>query len=220
MDRLCVIFDLDGTLVDSETLGNQAFLDLLPELTDPVETLTERYRGMKLAFIMNDLAARLGQRIPEEFESVYRSRVSVLFKESLRPIAGVPQMLSSLRHAKCIASSGPLAKIRESLNLCGLAHHFGDKVFSSYAVNSWKPDPGLFLHASHEMGFAPRECVVVEDSDVGIEAAFAAGMAAMHFVPRAGVVTRPGAIAFNCMSHLPGLLVRQAGRVDINGQGN
>jgi beta-phosphoglucomutase-like phosphatase (HAD superfamily) len=58
---ICVIFDLDGTLVDSEGLCNQAFLDLLPQLSDAVESLIQRYRGKKLAPILADLEGRLCQ---------------------------------------------------------------------------------------------------------------------------------------------------------------
>lgn len=50
-EGICVIFDLDGTLVDSEGLCNQAFLDLLPQLSDTVESLIQRYRGKKLTSI-------------------------------------------------------------------------------------------------------------------------------------------------------------------------
>ncbi|MGB0389738.1 MAG: HAD hydrolase-like protein, partial [Ardenticatenaceae bacterium] len=60
MRNLCVIFDLDGTLVDSERLCNQAFIDLLPELTDDVGTLVRRYRGSKLAKILADIEKRVG----------------------------------------------------------------------------------------------------------------------------------------------------------------
>ncbi|MDM7852703.1 HAD hydrolase-like protein [Pseudochrobactrum kiredjianiae] len=52
MGNLCVLFDLDGTLVDSETLCNQAFLDLLPQLNLPLEQITEQYRGKKLSYIL------------------------------------------------------------------------------------------------------------------------------------------------------------------------
>ncbi len=206
MKRLCLIFDLDGTLVDSEGLCNQALLDLLPELTDSVEILTKRYRGMKLELILNDLASRLGDRLPEQFESSYRGRVSALFKQFLKPIAGVPEMLSSLAYPKCVASSGPPTKIRESLHLCGLSKEFGDNIFSSYIVNSWKPDPGLFLFAAKAMGHEPGECLVIEDSEVGVAAAFAAGMAAIHFAPGSHSLPRSGAIPMTCMSQLPELL--------------
>ncbi len=49
MSHVCLIFDLDGTLVDSEYLSNKAFIDLLPELGDSVQSLVARYRGWKLS---------------------------------------------------------------------------------------------------------------------------------------------------------------------------
>ncbi|OUL36536.1 hypothetical protein BV372_07155 [Nostoc sp. T09] len=54
-------------------------------------------------------------------------------------------------------------------------------MFSSYDVGSWKPDPGLFLYAVNKMGFSPEYCVVIEDSDVGIEAAHSAGIYALKY---------------------------------------
>ena len=92
-------------------------------------------------------------------------------------------MLDSLSYSKCVASSGPPAKILQALEVSGLASYFGRFLFSSYDIGFWKPDPGLFLHAAQAMGFMPSQCVVVKDSDVGIQAAIAAGMKAFHFLP-------------------------------------
>src|ERR1041385_7575494 len=155
MARLCVLFDLDGTLVDSEPLCSQAFLDLLPDLADSSSTLVERYRGWRLAAILSDLEDRLGQ-LPSEFEKQYRQRVSELISEGLRPMPGVREMLETTNYPRCIVSSGPLEKIRHLLETAGLANYFGDRIFSSYEINSWKPDPGLFLHAAESMGFLPH----------------------------------------------------------------
>ncbi|MFZ2451529.1 MAG: HAD-IA family hydrolase [Methylovulum miyakonense] len=169
MPRICVIFDLDGTLVDSEGLCNQAFLDLLPQLSDTVESLIKRYRGKKLASILADLESRLCQNLPDAFEQDYRQRVTDLFTRELKPMPGVVEMLEATNFRKCIASSGPPLKIRQALHVSGLAPYFGDSIFSSYEVGSWKPEPGLFQYAAHAMGFMPGQCAVVEDSDVGIE---------------------------------------------------
>ena len=201
-----VIFDLDGILVDSEELCNQAFLDLLPQLDETPEILTRRYRGLKLSQIMSDLEKRTGEKLPRTFEAVYRKRVSALFSTHLRPIDGVIEMLESLTLPKCIASSGPRPKIQEALTVSGLAKFFGDHVFSSYEVNSWKPDPGLFLHAASTMGFSPVHCAVVEDSSVGIRAALAAGMTAFYYRPDSDVTVVEGAISFTEMSRLHRLL--------------
>jgi len=204
MSRLLVIFDLDGTLVDSEVLCNQAFLDLLPALTDTVEELVERYKGRKLAEILDDIELRTSTSLPAGFEQKYRQRVADLFATELRPVDGVPAMLEAIDQTFCIASSGPLEKIKHALTVAGLASFFGERTFSSYSIGSWKPAPDLFLHAAEAMGFSPEHCVVVEDSPVGLEAAAAAGMLALHFVPR---IHTPKCInTFSRMSELPSIL--------------
>lgn len=213
MTGICVIFDLDGTLVDSEGLCNQAFLDLLPQLSDTVESLTQRYRGKKLTNILADIEGRLCRKLPDEFEQHYRQRVAELFSRELKPMPGVLEMLEATSFPKCIASSGPPLKIRQALQVSGLAPHFGDSIFSSYEVGSWKPAPGLFQYAANAMGFMPSQCVVVEDSEVGIEAASAAGMKAFQYV-RNGEISScraGGRMPFDNMLQLPQLLVNFAG---------
>ena len=213
MTDICVIFDLDGTLVDSETLCNQAFLDLLPELDEPVDALVVRYRGKKLGLILADLRSRLGRELPDGFETRYRQRVSELFDRELKPVAGVCEMLEATHYARCVASSGPSAKIRHALSVSGLGAYFGDRIFSAYDVGSWKPEPGLFLHAAQAMGFEPAHCIVVEDSDVGIAAAAAAGMAALQYAPNNGAPVTNGLASFNSMHSLPALLHQFAHRL-------
>ena len=88
-----VIFDLDGTLVDSESLNNLAFLQLLPELNEGVEWLTSQYQGKKLSFILSDIERKLGKALPDDFEIQYRKKVADLFTTNLRPIDSVPEML-------------------------------------------------------------------------------------------------------------------------------
>jgi len=218
MNNICVIFDLDGTLVDSEGLGNQAILDLLPQLHDSPETLTERYRGQKLSSIMIDLENRLGLKLQDSFEQQYRQRVAELFARDLQPMPGVLDMLATLNASKCIASSGPLAKIRQALEVSGLAGYFADNLFSSYQIGSWKPDPGLFQYAARTMGFVPGQCVVIEDSEVGITAAIAAGMTPLCYV-QTGVTNSyqaAGHVVFDDMSQLPQLLEQFANTIQFN----
>jgi len=218
MNNICVIFDLDGTLVDSEGLCNQAFLDLLPPLHDPLEILTERYRGQKLSSILIDLENRLGLNLPGSFERHYRQRVAELFARDLKPMPGVLEMLATLSSPKCIASSGPLPKMRQALQVSGLAAYFADTLFSSYEIGSWKPDPGLFQYAAKAMGFAPSQCAVVEDSEVGIEAAIAAGMRPYYYAETgAACSAQPtGSVVFDDMAQLPQLLAQFANITKLN----
>jgi HAD superfamily hydrolase (TIGR01509 family) len=180
---LCLIFDLDGTLVDSEPLCSQAFVDLLPELGETASDLTQRYRGLELARVFADLASRVGRTLPDGFEARYRERVAELYEERLAPMPGAIEVLSILPNPKCVASNGPIAKTSHGLRVSGLAHFFGENVFSSYQVGHWKPEPQLFLHAARTMNYPPEQCLVIEDSEAGLRAAQAAGMRAIHFSP-------------------------------------
>ncbi|WP_172203754.1 HAD family hydrolase [Niveibacterium sp. COAC-50] len=204
MSQLLVIFDLDGTLVDSELLCNQAFLDLLPSLCETTEELVDQFRGKKLSEILLEIEHKLSYSLPDGFEITYRRRVAELFASHLTPVEGVPEMLQTIEYPYCIASSGPPEKIEHALTVTGLAQFFCGRCFSSYTVGSWKPDPGLFLHAAAAMGFAPSSCVVVEDSPTGLEAAKAAGMHRLHYAP--GLDTARNAVQFRHMSDLPAIL--------------
>ncbi len=177
----CIIFDLDGTLVDSEPLCNQAFIDLIPELSLTIDEMVLRFRGRKLADIFRDIENIIDRRLPKDFEVIYRAQVDALFASSLETFPNVHQTLQALDIKKCIASSGPQSKICSALIKTGLADLFQGQTFSSYDIGKWKPDPGLFLHAATEMGVAPNSCLVVEDSFVGITAARSAGMMSLHF---------------------------------------
>jgi len=207
MTRFCAIFDLDGTLVDSEGLCNQAFLDLLPELNEPVASLVERYRGRKLSEIIADIELRIRRSLPDEFQSRYRARVAELFDRELQPVAGVEAMLQATSGPRCVASSAPRSKIEKALHLTGLAGYFSNCIFSSYEVGSWKPEPQLFLYAAASMGFKPERCVVIEDSDVGIQAALSAGMRVLMYVPKCDRAPGPYT-TFTRMDELPELLKR------------
>ena len=208
----CVIFDLDGTLVDSEGICNQAFLDLLPELAYSLDELVERYRGKKLAPIIQDIERAIGRALPSEFEKDYRARVAELFDAELKPMPGVHQMLEALEYPYCVASSGPREKIRKALEVSSLESFFGERVFSSYEIGSWKPEPGLFLHACAAMGFSPESCAVVEDSPPGITAAIAAKMTPFRYLPDGSADSDPRVTTFSHMNMLVSLL--GAGRLE------
>jgi HAD superfamily hydrolase (TIGR01509 family) len=208
----CVLFDCDGTLVDSELLGNVALAQQLGlgGIVETGESLTERFRGHKLADMLAALQSAHGATLPPGFVDDYRARAEAMFETGVVPMPGADAALAALAARglpMCVVSNGPIAKIRQNLRVAGLARHFGDRLFSAYEVGSWKPDPGLFLHAARALGFAPADCVVVDDGAPGVEAARRAGMRVLWFVPHGAPAVVPAhATTFTDLAALDGLL--------------
>ena len=205
-NKRCVIFDLDGTLVDSELLSTRVLLEMVPRLQESADTLTRAYRGWRFASIIADVEQRVGGKLADSFETSFRERVAEVFAKDLQTIPEVPAMLASLRHTCCVASSAPLAKIHHALEVTGLDGYFNGNLFSCYQINSWKPAPDIFLYTAREMGFAPAQCVVVEDSEVGVQAGTAAGMTVFQYEPSAPPEKTTVGYRFNAMEKLTELL--------------
>jgi HAD superfamily hydrolase (TIGR01509 family) len=180
-----IIFDCDGTLVDSEVLGNEVLVETVADhgLAISLQEAVDLFRGRKLAECVAEIELRLGRSLPQDFVAQLRSRMADAFRLRLRPVDGALELVGSLRRRFCVASSGPREKIELSLSLTGLLPFFRNSIFSSYEVGTWKPDPGLFLHAASAMGVEAANCIVVEDSLPGIQAGVAAGMQVFAFQP-------------------------------------
>jgi HAD superfamily hydrolase (TIGR01509 family) len=175
-----VIFDCDGTLVDSETLGPAVLFDCLCERGVSRDLLdARRVRGRNLVEYLAEIEEVCGVRLPQEVVLPdYRARIPAAFRDRLQPIAGAFEIVKTVssRVPVAVASSAAREKIEMSLSITGLAGFFAGRVFSSYDVGSWKPEPGLFLHVAKELGVRPERCAVIEDSTPGVTAGVAAGM--------------------------------------------
>ena len=148
---------------------------------------------------------------PVRFRARGAGRHGGFFRRELRAVEGIHAALDAIRLPTCVASSGPPEKIRLSLELTGLLPRFDGRIFSAYEVGSWKPDPGLFLHAAEAMGVPPDECAVVEDSVPGVRAGVAAGMRVFAYAPHGaaeleGEIADERAVVFDSMLALPRLL--------------
>jgi HAD superfamily hydrolase (TIGR01509 family) len=180
-----VIFDCDGTLVDSEELGTSVLLEMASELGLhlPLRETNLLFRGWQLDRCVAQIETWLGRKLPDDFVAQVRLRTRSTFEAKLQPIPGAVELVQALRLPMCVASSGPREKIELSLSLTGLLPYFKDRIFSGYELGSWKPDPGLFLHAARTLGVEPARCAVVEDSLVGVQAGIAAGMQVFAYQP-------------------------------------
>jgi HAD superfamily hydrolase (TIGR01509 family) len=213
-----VIFDCDGVLVDSEPLANTSFSRALKAqgLDWSVEETMRRLMGRSLKSAVEICEAELGRKLPDDFLEKMQARTYQSFRDApLQPIAGVKDAIVALQAARadtCVASSGALEKMRFTLGLTGLWRLFGGRIFSSSQVPRGKPFPDLFLHAALAMNVQPFDCVVVEDSVPGVQAARAAGMRALAyagapFADRDGL-GGAGGFLFNDMKQLPDLVLQ------------
>jgi HAD superfamily hydrolase (TIGR01509 family) len=206
----CVIFDCDGVLVDSEVLGIKILLGMTAEYGVEVrlEEAVKNLSGRRLKEAIQMLQVQAQADFPADLEQQFRARSYEIFEKEVLPVEGIREVLETLPVPFCVASSGPVEKICLNLTNTGLIQFFDQRIFSAYEINSWKPDPGIFLHAARQMGFSPAECVVIEDSLAGIEAAKAGGFRVLGYAngPNARDLEEAGATVFYHMRELPALL--------------
>jgi HAD superfamily hydrolase (TIGR01509 family) len=206
----CIIFDSDGILVDSETLSARVFQEMAMELGFEMdfERAKEQFGGISMKENLQFIQENLQVPMPENFEKEFRSRTYEVFKKELKAVPGIIDLIAKLQVPFCVASSGPLEKIRLNLGLVGLLELFEGRIYSSYEIGKWKPDPGIYIHAATEMGYKPEECLVIEDSAAGIRAAILGSFMvfALASKSRKEHFEQLGAVTFEDMKELETLL--------------
>jgi len=173
----CILFDCDGTLVDSELLSFEVLAGMFEPYgveLDPDE-LHWLYRGWKMGEVMDLLSNQSKLDLPGNFEPEFRALQVQQFETRLKQIPGVSELLPKIDQAMAVVTSGPMPKVRKALSVTGLDGYFGDNIYSAFEVGIWKPDPGIYRHAAHDMGFEIERCLAVEDSPIGLAAAVASG---------------------------------------------
>jgi len=215
LDRLwqLVIFDNDGVVVDSEPLASVATSQVLTALGHPMTPAEcdSAFRGVSLPTTRRVIEQGSGRPLPADFEDLYVARVGDLIASELRPVPGIVAVLDLLDAAGqpyCMASSSRRHVISLALRTTGLAGRFGGRWWGAEDVAAAKPAPDLFLLAAGSMGAKPEDCVVVEDSAAGVQAARSANMTVLGFAAR----TPPGELKqadriFTDMGQLPALLL-------------
>jgi HAD superfamily hydrolase (TIGR01509 family) len=179
-----VIFDCNGVLVDSERLAAAVASQELTRagFALPPEVIGHYFTGRRPADMFAEIERAARRKLPDNFAQTLTSATLARFRQELRTTAHAAYALSWLRGPKCVASSSALDRVRLSLETTDLIRFFDPYLFSAVDVARGKPAPDLFLHAAARMDAEPSQCIVVEDSPVGVTAAIAAGMKAIGFV--------------------------------------
>lgn len=200
-----VLWDLDGTLVDSAPHHWIAWRDTM--LAEGVAIRYEQFLatfGKKNDLILRewlgeDVAPDRSRRIGEEKEAHYRRLVAA---RGLGPLPGAATWVARL-HAdgwrQAIASSAPRLNVEAVMRVVDFGGAFG-AVVSAEDVSAGKPDPEVFLTAAARLGVPPARSIVVEDAAAGIEAARRAGMRSVGVSPH---VTLQADISARSLDQLP-----------------
>ncbi|MDO9411092.1 MAG: HAD-IA family hydrolase [Pseudolabrys sp.] len=179
-----IIFDCNGVLVDSEPLAtsivSHEFIRAGFALTPDV--VARYFTGRRQSDMFAEVEIAAGRKLPKDFAATVAAATLRRFHTELRATAHVAHALSWLRGPKCVASSATLDRMRVSLETTDLIRFFEPNLFSAADVPNGKPSPDLFLHAAARMRVNPADCLVVEDSGVGVAAAVAANMTVIGFV--------------------------------------
>ena len=183
-----VIFDLDGCLVDTECLSIQAIVDEMLRLgieTVSFEEIRDKFLGISMQKICKELADQVEGFNADRVVSRFETRLFAEYETKVPLIKGAFEMLLSLEQAGVpigLATGGSLRRMQKTLEHSGLSGWLQNRAFSAEQVNLGKPAPDLFLLAASQLGFAPENCFVLEDSPHGVAGGCAAGMTVLGFV--------------------------------------
>jgi beta-phosphoglucomutase family hydrolase len=181
MPLQAVIFDLDGTLVDSMPLHHRIWVQALATVgLEFPEELFYRLGGWTTREIIRRLALEQGKTVDVDSLADLRDRA---FREHRHEAEAIPEIVGAARHFHghlplAIATGGTRAQATAILTRLGLLELFPVLVCAEDTRNH-KPHPEPFLRAADLLGVEPSACLVYEDTDAGLAAAEAAGMRAI-----------------------------------------
>jgi beta-phosphoglucomutase family hydrolase len=179
------LFDCDGTIADSMPLHYLAWKQALGEWNCEFdEEVFYAWGGMPVAEIISSLNARHGLNMPVEAVS---KRKESLYYELLPQLKVVPEVLEHIEdgHGRiplAVVSGSTRESVTASLGSLNLLDRFDTLVCAGDYKES-KPDPEAFLLAAARLGVVPEACLVFEDTEMGIQAARAAGMVSVRVPP-------------------------------------
>lgn len=190
-DISLIIFDCDGTLVDTESLHGRLQRQHIASFGVDIseDYYRQNFLGRRYSTTLEILAASHGLQAPETAVNDYSAMFRTELENNDITVAGAQETVMALaaKYKVCVASNGSHQSTFSKLKHVGLVPPFTEHtVFSAIDLNVLKPAPDVFLHAMRQMGETdPARVIVVEDSFTGLRAGLAAGMKTIWLRPHA-----------------------------------
>jgi HAD superfamily hydrolase (TIGR01509 family) len=211
-----ILFDCDGVLVDSEPIVNGVLRDMLEERgwAMSAQACMDYFVGKAVRDERVAIETHTGQALTEDWMHLFYERRNTELRARLEIINGAHAAVEAahtqtLARIAC-ASGADRFKVEMQLTQVGLFGFFEGRVFSGHEMHRSKPAPDVYLAAAHHLNAAPSQCLVIEDTTIGITAGVAAGATVWAYCPtpdRGPALLKAGASRlFGSMTDLPGLL--------------
>lgn len=191
MKYKAIIFDLDGTVIDTEHIWRDVthkFIEkrgikITPELSDKLHTMMAGVGLMRGCTFLKELI-----KLEETIEQIAHEKTTMVIarlKTHLRFMEGFVDFHKKLKHHNItigMATNADEHTLRLAEEHLKLSDYFGEHIYHvAHVDGKYKPDPAVYLHAAQKLGVMPRDCVAIEDSAHGVRAAVAAGMYCIGF---------------------------------------
>jgi HAD superfamily hydrolase (TIGR01509 family) len=209
-----VIFDCDGVLIDSEKIANRVIAESLTGLGWHLtgKECQEVFLGMSLRGMIPLIETRLARAIPPDWLRALRADMLKALEAGVEPIPHAEEALHAVTALGLpwrIASNSSYEEMSVKFKRTGLAGLVAGRMHSHRDVPRSKPAPDLFLHVAAVQKVAPGDCLVIEDSVPGVQAARAAGMEVLGYAPtevHQARLLKEGAYVFTNMRQVKALV--------------
>ena len=179
-----IIWDFDGVIADTEHIAADKYIEFAKELNINISRdEVRKYIIGKGQCQQLETLKTLGKDINADKIKFINDAISKVVTDNIVLTDNIEDIFNLTNFDQCIATGNSLTGIKARFEPLNLKHYFDDKkVFSASFVTHGKPEPDLFLYAADKMGYAPKDCIVIEDSIYGIIAGLKAKMTVIAYL--------------------------------------
>ena len=179
-----IIWDLDGVIADTEHLATDKYVALAKKYNisltrnDVIKYIVGKGQHKQLETLIS-----LGKKVDADIVKQINDEISATVNKNISLTDNIEDIFRLKEFNQCVATGNSLDGIKARFDPLNLDRYFNkSNVFSASFVAQGKPEPDLFLYAADKMNYAPKDCIVIEDSIYGIMAGIKANMTVIAYL--------------------------------------